>query len=33
MREGLLSRTRQGRVVTDKGWQHLGLTPPVKPTV
>jgi Holliday junction DNA helicase RuvB len=33
MREGLLSRTRQGRVVTDKGWQHLGLTPPVKPTI
>jgi Holliday junction DNA helicase RuvB len=28
MREGLLSRTRQGRVVTAKGWRHLGLTPP-----
>lgn len=28
MREGLLSRTRQGRVVTEKGWRHLGLTPP-----
>jgi holliday junction DNA helicase RuvB len=28
MREGLLRRTRSGRVVTQRGWQHLGLTPP-----
>jgi Holliday junction DNA helicase RuvB len=28
MREGLLQRTRAGRVVTEKGWRHLRLTPP-----
>lgn len=28
MREGLIMRTRAGRVVTERGWQHLGLTPP-----
>lgn len=27
LREGLLTRTRQGRIVTEKGWKHLGLTP------
>ena len=27
LREGLITRTRQGRVVTEKGWRHLGLTP------
>lgn len=27
LREGLLTRTRQGRIVTEKGWAHLGLTP------
>jgi Holliday junction DNA helicase RuvB len=28
MREGLIMRTRSGRVVTEKGWRHLGLIPP-----
>lgn len=28
LREGLLMRTRQGRVVTSRGWQHLGLEAP-----
>jgi len=28
LREGLLNRTKAGRVVTEKGWRHLGLTPP-----
>lgn len=32
MREGLLQRTRSGRVVTQRGWRHLGLTPPEMPT-
>lgn len=27
LREGLITRTRQGRIVTEKGWKHLGLTP------
>lgn len=27
LREGLLTRTRQGRIITEKGWRHLGLTP------
>jgi Holliday junction DNA helicase RuvB len=27
LREGLITRTRQGRIVTEKGWRHLGLTP------
>lgn len=27
LREGLLTRTRQGRIVTEKGWKHLGLAP------
>lgn len=28
MRQGLLARTPRGRVITDSGWRHLGLTPP-----
>ena len=28
---GLLARTPQGRVATDKAWEHLGLEPPEKP--
>lgn len=28
VREGLLTRTPRGRVVTDAGWRHLGYEPP-----
>jgi Holliday junction DNA helicase RuvB len=28
IQEGLLLRTPRGRVLGDKGWRHLGLTPP-----
>lgn len=26
---GLVARTARGRVLNDRGWQHLGITPPV----
>ena len=25
---GLIARTARGRCLNDRGWQHLGLTPP-----
>jgi Holliday junction DNA helicase RuvB len=25
---GLVARTARGRCLNDRGWQHLGLTPP-----
>ena len=28
IQEGYLQRTSQGRVLADKGWQVIGLTPP-----
>ena len=28
---GLIARTARGRCLNDRGWQHLGLTPPVPP--
>lgn len=28
VREGLLTRTPRGRMATEAGWRHLGLTPP-----
>ena len=28
IQEGYLQRTAQGRVLTEKGWQVVGLTPP-----
>jgi Holliday junction DNA helicase RuvB len=28
VRTGLLLRTPRGRVATEAGWRHLGLTPP-----
>jgi len=28
VREGMLGRTPRGRVATEAGWRHLGLTPP-----
>jgi Holliday junction DNA helicase RuvB len=28
VREGLLGRTPRGRIATEAGWRHLGLTPP-----
>jgi Holliday junction DNA helicase RuvB len=28
IQEGLLQRTPRGRVLADKGWRHIGLTPP-----
>lgn len=31
VREGLISRTPRGRVVTRDGWAHIGLTPPELP--
>ena len=33
VRTGLLARTPRGRVATPAAWHHLGLTPPVVPTV
>ena len=29
LRQGLVARTSRGRVLTESGWQHLGLTAPV----
>jgi Holliday junction DNA helicase RuvB len=29
VREGMLGRTPRGRVATEAGWRHLGLTPPL----
>ena len=28
---GLIARTARGRCLNDRGWQHLGMTPPVGP--
>lgn len=28
IQQGLLMRTPKGRIATEKGWEHLGLTPP-----
>jgi Holliday junction DNA helicase RuvB len=28
---GLLMRTPRGRMLTDRGWRHLGLEPPADP--
>lgn len=30
MREGLIARESRGRVLTDKGWLHVGMRPPAK---
>jgi len=30
VREGMLGRTPRGRVATEAGWRHLGLTPPLQ---
>ncbi|MGL5405549.1 MAG: Holliday junction branch migration DNA helicase RuvB [Propionibacteriaceae bacterium] len=29
VRQGMLMRTPRGRIATARGWQHLGLTPPI----
>jgi Holliday junction DNA helicase RuvB len=33
LQQGLLARTPRGRVATLRAWAHLGLTPPVDPTI
>ena len=30
MQIGLLARTSRGRLLTESGWRHLGLTPPAE---
>ena len=32
MQIGLLARTSRGRLLTESGWRHLGLTPPPSPS-
>ncbi|HLS03522.1 MAG TPA: Holliday junction branch migration DNA helicase RuvB [Actinomycetales bacterium] len=31
VREGLITRTPRGRVLSPSGWEHIGLTPPTPP--
>ena len=33
VREGLMTRTPRGRIATQTGWQHIGLTPPDDPAL
>jgi Holliday junction DNA helicase RuvB len=33
MQIGLLARTSRGRMLTETGWRHLGLTPPAGASV
>jgi len=31
IQEGLMLRTSRGRMLGERGWRHLGLTPPTGP--